>query len=286
MAETYADAPVFFIDNLPYRAWKEPDLGWLKEYGTVFMVMDQHFSGNLLFGVQGKYGKLLVKYAGARTVYYRGRTEDAVYRLKNAMALYDRSHPALIRLLAHGQAGEGYAGIFEWREAHPLRPIPADSRVREQVRRLPFPCSLGMLDRIFDLHALLARDGIVAVGFSDENVLIDFGKNEALVYDIDLYRQKPVINDRGRMPGSSRFMAPEEYAIGAPLDETTTLYNMAALAFEFYGENEERKRETWIGPRPLYEVARRATMEKRADRYPSMRSFLDAWRDAVGQCRL
>lgn len=274
------------VDGVAYQAMEEPDLSWLRPYGQVFMVNDQLFSGNLCFGVDGPYGRLFIKYAGAKTVNYRGKPSDAVTLLKNAMPLYDRTHPALVRLLGHGQAGSGYAAVFAWRDALPLKAPPGQPSARDAVRRLPLHRSLRMLDMVFDLHAEMARDGIVAVDFYDGNVLIDFGSNEALVCDIDLYRHKPAVNDRGRMWGSSRFMAPEEYVLGAALDESTTLYNMAALAFEFFGDNADRSRESWIGPSPLYEVACIATKESKADRYPSMRSFLDAWRSAVGRCRI
>ncbi len=279
------DGSVFLIDGIPYTALEEPDLHWLRPYGTVFQVMDRQFSGNLCFGVEGSYGRLFVKYAGARTLHYRGKPEQAILTLKNAMPLYDRPHPALTRLLAHGPAGDGYAAIFAWRDALPLRSSFGPS-AGDRARRLPLEKSLRMLDMVFDLHLNLAQDGIVAVDFYDGNVLIDFEQNEAIVCDIDLYRRKPAFNDRGRMWGSSRFMAPEEYQLDAALDETTTEYNMAALAFAFYGDNSDRSRHAWRAPYCLWEVAHRAVSESKSDRYPSLRAFLDAWREAVGQCGL
>ena len=276
----------FRIDGIPFQLRQETDLSWLRAYGKVFCVLDQQFSGNLCFGVDGPFGRLFIKYAGARTVNYRGKPSEAVFMLQKAMPLYAFQHPALTRLLGHGQAGDGYAAIFAWRDAMPLRPQPYDSAALDTLRRLPVTCSLGMLDMVFDLHAHLAVNGLIAVDFHDGNVLLDFSRNEAIVCDIDLYRQKPVFNDKGRMRGSSRFMAPEEYELNAVLDESTTAYNMGALAFEFFGSNLDRSKNTWIAPHPLWEVASKATRESKADRYPSMRAFLDAWRDAVGRCRL
>ena len=274
------------IDGIPYRVRQKTDLRWLQNYGRVFCVLDQQFSGNLCFGVEGPYGRLFIKYAGARTVNYRGRPSEAVSTLEGAMAFYQNKHPALTELLAHGPAGEGYAAVFAWRDALPLRPIPGTPGVRESVRRLPPVSSLKMLDMVFDLHAQLAGNGLVASDFHDGNVLIDLRALQAVVCDIDLYRRKPAVNDRGRMRGSSRFMAPEEYMRGAILEETTTVYNMGALAFEFFGENQERSKESWTGPGLLFPIAKKATQEAKADRFPSMRSFLDAWRAAVGLCRL
>ena len=276
MPNDAGDFSTFFIDGLPYQAEQEPDLGWLNAYGRVFRVFDQQPSGRLGFGVEGPYGRLFVKYAGARTVNFRGRPDEAVRALRDAMPLYSLQHPALTRLMAHGATDGGYAAIFAWRDAQPLR------AVYDQVRRLPLLHALNMLDSVFDLHAALAEKGLVAVDFWDGNVLIDFAQNEAIVCDIDLYRRKPAVNDRGRMWGSSRFMAPEEYEKGAALDECTNVYAMGALAFAFFGDNRDRKRKSWLGPAPLFPVAEKATQEKREARYPSLRAFLNAWREAVG----
>lgn len=272
---------VFSIDGIAYQARAEADLAWLAPYGRVFYVFDQQTSGNLCFGVQGRYGKLFIKYAGARSVNYAGRPEDAIITLQNAAPLYQMlSHPALIPLLAHGPAGEGYAAIFAWRDAPVLCPTPPDFAIRDRVRRLQVARSLKMLDMVYDLHAELSALGLVSVDFWDGNLLIDFERDEAIVCDIDLYRRRPAFNDRGRMKGSSRFLSPEEYTLGAPLDESTMVYAMGALAFEFYGD-QERTEEGWFGPRALYAVAKRAVNESREQRYPSMRAFLSAWREGV-----
>lgn len=285
MAEPGKGIGMYEVDGIVYQARREPDLGWLGTYGRVFSVWDQQSSGNLCFGVEGRYGKLFVKYAGADTVNGRIRPCEAVDTLRAAMPLYAIDHPALTRLLAHGPAGEGYAAVFAWRDAPAMRTVGNDQTVRALVRRLPPARSLKMLDMVFDLHAYLAAEGIVAVDFWDGNVLIDFVRDEAVVCDIDLYRRKPAVNDRGRMWGSGRFMAPEEYQKGTALDECTTVYNMGALAFEFFGDNQDRTEKAWIGPAPLYAVASRATRDAKAARYPSMRAYLDAWREAVGHCR-
>lgn len=271
------------IDGVTFQARQAPQLSWLRPYGSVFYVFDRQTSGNLCFGVEGRYGKLFIKYAGARPMEYAGRPEDAIYTLQQAMPLYQLAHPALTRLLAHGPAGEGYAAIYAWRDAPVLRSTPPDFLVRDRVRRLQVGRSLKMLDMVFDLHAALAADGYIAVDFWDGNLLIDFDRDEAIVCDIDLYRKKPAVNDRGRMWGSSRFLSPEEYTLGAPLDESTTVYAMGALAFEFYGDNLNRCWEAWEGPAALYPVAQKATRERREERYPSLRAFLNDWRGAVGR---
>lgn len=274
------------VDGISYQVREEPNLNWLHPYGTVFRVMDQLSSGNLCFGVEGKYGRLFIKYAGAKTVGAHYRPEDAIWTLQNAMPLYERTHPALTRLLAHGTTGEGYAAIFQWAEGETLRAAPGDTRVYQRLRYVRPERALKMLDGVFDLHAALAADGYIAVDFSDGNLLVDLDRDTATVCDIDLYRKKPAVNDRGRMPGSYRFMAPEEFDLNAPLTECTTVYNMGALAFAFFGDVETKDGKSWFGPRALLPVAEKAVSEMPTGRYPSIRAFLKAWREAVGEVRL
>lgn len=277
---------LFEIDGLPVRLLSYADLSWLHGYGTVFRVMDDLDSGNLCFGVDGPYGRLFVKYAGAQTVRYGGSPEDAVSWLQYASQLHARfAHPSLVPMLTHGPVPGGYATVFPWLDAPPLRPLPPTDRVLARVRTLPLVRKLSLLDGVFDLHALLASCGLTAVDLTDEHILIDFENSRALVCDIDLYRRKPAFNTRGRMPGSPRFLAPEEYVMGDPLDDDTTVYKLGTLAFQFFG-GPEKTRQEWAGPAALYPVAERAVREKRKERYRTVREFVVDWRTAVGEINL
>lgn len=279
--------PVFELDGIPFQMRSYADLEWLRGYGRVFRVMDQSTSGNLCFGVEGPYGRLFVKYAGAQPINYGGKPEDAVKWLMHGAELYRRHfHGCLIPMLTCGPVSGGFAAVFPWQDALPLRPIPPTDRVRARVRRLPLVDRLSMLDGIFDLHALLAAGGLVAVDFTDEHVLIDFEKKRALVCDIDQYRSRPAFNTRGRMPGSPRFLSPEEYVMGDELGEDTTVFKLGALAFEIFGDNAERTKAAWIGPADLYPVAARAVQEKRTLRYATVREFMLDWRAKVSEIKL
>ncbi|NLD83220.1 MAG: hypothetical protein GX637_03565 [Clostridiales bacterium] len=282
-----AGYPVYEIDGIRFSLRAFADLSWIRGYGTVFRVMDQLPSGNLCFGVDGPYGRLFIKYAGAQTVNYGGRPEDAVQWLRHGAGLYTRHfHPSLIPMLTCGPVPGGYVCVFPWQDALPLRPMPPTDRVRSRVRKSPLVQRLQMLDGVFDLHVLLSAAGLVAVDFTDEHVFIDFDAGRALVCDIDQYRSLPAFNTRGRMPGSPRFLAPEEYGMGEELKEDTTVYKLGALAFEFFGDNADRSRESWVGPANLYPAAERATRDKRGERYPTVREFLNDWRRAVSETRL
>lgn len=53
-----------------------------------------------------------------------------------------------------------------------------------------------------------------------------------------------VIFDMGRMWGSSLFQSPEEYEVGAVIDEITNVYAVGATAFALFGEY-NRNRDRW-----------------------------------------
>ena len=266
-----------WVDGVPCRLIREEDFSWLAGYGRVLALRDDRPSGMLWFFMEGDYGRLIVKYAGAWTAVGGARPYESVLRLRDAAAYYEKGHPALLPLLAHGAAGAGYAAVFPWTELRTL------AQCRDQARRLPLDRQLRMLDGIFDLHAWLSENGMVSAGVSDENLLIDPEKGKAVAWDIDAYRRKPAVNDRGRMYGDSRFLSPEEYEKDQPLTESTMVYHLGAILFALLGNEGKRDRESWIGPGSLYPMAERACREKRGERPPSVRAFLDGWREAVGR---
>lgn len=281
--------------GLPVELAAPFDFSFLGRYGTPFCVFDQQQSGCIAFGMQSeKWGRLFVKFAGAPTVNARVSPDSAVVALQHAVQNYQalQGHPALIRLRGSGAVAGGYAAVFTWAEGVSLYPgtrfLPAqrythpDSPLYKLLYQ-PLIVRLRMLDNVFDFHRYALSKGFMAVDFYDGSLLADFATGSIHVCDIDLYRRMPCCNDRGRMPGSARFLSPEEYEKGAPLDEITMQYTMGALAFAFLGNHGGREAAAWTAAKPLYAVAARACQEYRALRYPSYAAFLQAWRDTVGK---
>ena len=64
-------------------------------------------------------------------------------------------------------------------------------------------------------------------------MIYDFDRGAPHLVDLDNYQPGPFVNDMGRMFGSTRFMAPEEFARGARIDERTTLFTMGRAAAVF-----------------------------------------------------
>ena len=81
-----------------------------------------------------------------------------------------------------------------------------------------------------------------------------------------------VIFDMGRMWGSSLFQSPEEYEVGAVIDEITNVYAVGATAFALFGEY-NRNRDRWQLSDKLFEVAAKAVSADRNGRQQSIRQL-------------
>ena len=86
----------------------------------------------------------------------------------------------------------------------------------------------------------------------------------------------------GRMWGSSRFMSPEEFELGAVIDEITNVYTMGATAFAFItdGDAWEKGFEKWTLSKELFDVAKRAVSDERSERQQTINEFIEEWRAA------
>ena len=94
------------------------------------------------------------------------------------------------------------------------------------------------------------------------------------------YHKMPFANPVGRMWGSTRFMAPEEFQKGAAIDERTMVYTMGALAFELFAPA-GRTFSDWPLSQSAWECAKKAISPQREERYADLISFWHAWREAV-----
>jgi serine/threonine-protein kinase len=124
--------------------------------------------------------------------------------------------------------------VYEWVDGELLRAAEDDAdSAHARFRRLPVAERLRMLDGLYDLHASLAGLGYVAADFYDGCLIYDFADKALHVVDLDHYQQGPFTNEMGRLFGSSRFMAPEEFELGAQIDERTTVFNLGRAAAVF-----------------------------------------------------
>lgn len=238
--------------------------------GEVFTTFDTQDSGNVSYGVRVGDRRYFVKTAG--------RVDDPdhaarVERLRNAAAIARSCPHRAIPVLDHViESPSGPLLVYDWFDGELLgvpsvrRDDPTSSFAR--FRALPAPTIAAALTTVYDLHVQLARAGWVAVDFYDGCLMYDFASQELRVIDLDMYSRGPFTNTMGRMFGSTRFMAPEEFEMGARIDERTTVFNLARAAFVFLGE---------YGAAHQRAAATRACSPDPAARFTTVADFLAAW---------
>ena len=276
---------LFELDGIPFMLGEPADLGFLRAYGRCFRIWDRGLSGNICFGMEGPYGKLFVKYAGAKPLRSQSRPGEAEEILKRAAGYYAGQDEGLTRLLSHGKTSQGYALVFAFEEGAQLAGDPLHPDLMDRLMYVPVPVRLRMADTLFSLMCRLEKRNLMAVDFSEENLILNLGDGRLTLCDIDLYRPFP-FRCTGRQPGSRRWQAPEEQQEGAMLDGRTAVYRLGMFAFDLFSPGRPRDKTAFEPSRALFEAAQRAADPKRDKRYPSVENFLDAWRKAVGETRL
>ncbi|SLK13534.1 MULTISPECIES: serine/threonine-protein kinase [unclassified Paenibacillus] len=284
------------LDGISFELKEPHSFEWIARLGTVFRVFDQQDSGNLSFGILGLDGKrIFVKYAGACTIHANSLSTpaEAIHYLKSSVSIYeDLAHDTLIHLKDHFATEHGYVCVFDWVEGECLHshwdfPPPAkyeDPRSPYyRFRQLPVKTRIQAMKQILDFHIEVQRRGYVAVDFYDGSLIYDFDKQSMKICDIDLYRKGSFTNTMGRMWGSSRFMSPEEFELGAPMDGITNVFNLGAMAFSLLGGELDRSYARWDAGEALYQVVIRAVDPERASRYASVAELGEAWKKAVLQ---
>ena len=200
---------LFELDGIPFMLGEPADLGFLKPYGRCFRIWDRGSSGNLCFGMEGPYGKLFIKYAGAKPVRSQVRPGEAEEILKRAAGYYADAGDGLTRLLSHGKTSEGYALVFAFEEGAQLFGDPVYPDLMDRLMYVPVPVRLRMAETLFSLMCRLEKRNLMAVDFSGENLILNLGEGTLTLCDIDLYRPFPFRNT-GYLPGFWRWQAPEE----------------------------------------------------------------------------
>lgn len=260
---------------------------YLHAVGNIFARFDPQTqdSGNLSYGVRIGEARYFVKTAG--------RPNDPrpylshpqrVALLRNAVRLHRAcDHLTLPRLHQVIESPQGPMLVYAWAAGDLVgtdRTRRADPHSSfQRFRRLPTTEILRALDDIYHLHHELAQAGWIAVDFYDGCLLYDFERQKLHVVDLDNYQQGPFTNEMGRMFGSSRFMAPEEYQRGAAIDERTNIFTMGRTALVLLSDGTLAP-SAFHGSQACYQVIRRACRDDRRQRYPSMEAFYAAWRDA------
>lgn len=244
-------------------------------------------SGNISWLVATPEGDLFVKTAGTRDppppgaavpyLDHAGRVE----LLRSAVELArSAAHPALARLRTVIETPHGPALVYD-RAPGELIGVPSTRRDDPGSPYRRFACAspvlrLTVLDQLLDAHLGLEAAGWVACDLYDGCLMVDLTTGGLTLIDLDTYRRGASTNDMGRMFGSSRFMAPEEFELGAVLDARTTVFTLGRIVRHF-GTSLSEDLGDFCGGGAAAEVVARATMPDRSQRFGTVAELVGAW---------
>jgi len=243
---------------------------YLRTVGEVFRAFREQDSGCVSYGV------LLPD--GRRWFVKEAVTDRAQRSLDRAWAFHRAiRHPVIVpqlhRIAVRGSSRT--ATVMPWCKGEPLYGATARSR----FRALPVPRVLHALDRILDAHLAVEAAGHVAVDLYDGSFLHDFDAGDLHLIDLDEYRPGPFVLTEDRLPGSRRFMAPEEWRKGSVIDTRTTVHVLARAARLLLDAGDDER--AWRGTAAQLAVVERGTRSDPGERFAGVRELAAAWRAAT-----
>lgn len=271
--------------------------------GTAFTAIDETGSGCIEIGMQNNDRKVFCKIAGVNSVFAETSPQESIETLKKAVKIYqDLKHPNLIKLIEHYPYDKFYVAVFEWENGECLfdhwnfeKYYSENSTLKSPKDRfyeLPIEKKLNTADVLFSFLKTVAEKDYTAVDFYDGSIMYDFETDKTIICDVDLFLKKPVVNTMGeRWWGTKRLKAPEEYILGADIDEKTNIFTLGAILFDTFGtfSDEDNKRrynenrfipcsiEHWQLDGNKYKVLMKAVDPDRSKRYQTISQFWDSW---------
>ncbi len=236
-----------------------------------FALFDQQDSGCISYGVERDGHRLFVKTAVAA-----GGRES----LRRAIAFH-RSvrHSAIVHPVDVTDTHDETSITYPWCPGEVLNHATLAGSNRSALarfRRLDVDVVRDAIDTILAAHEGVAAAGFVSVDLYDGCFLYDFGAHQMRLVDLDEYRAGPFTLDADRLPGSRRYMAPEEFRRGSTIDERTTVFHLGRTISELL-DTEQGSRCSASQRR----VVQAATMEAPRARLPTVGALVDAWRAAT-----
>ena len=214
-----------------------------------------------------------------------GNTPQTLIWLKQAVRFHTAvQHEALPQLHNAFTTPDGFTVVYNWVDGEGLRPerelSDGEMHPRDRFCALPAAEIIDALNVIYDVHLLIEKQGFIAEDFYDGCIIYDFEKKQIHLYDFDQYHPAPFVNDRGRLHGSRRFMAPEEFQKGERIDERTNVFTLGRTAFVLLANNSDLRND-WKGNDAMWQVAKKATNMDKQLRYHSVEAFVSAWYAAI-----
>ena len=251
---------------------------YLATCGSVFAVFDARTqdSGNVSYGVEVECTRFFVKTAGssADCTPHLSHTER-IAALRNAArisaSVYHRSLPGL-RNVIETEAGPKL--VYDWVVGDLVRNALA------RVRGLPSTLIQSLVAEICDLHVSLVDGGWIACDFYDGAMIYNFDRNVAYAIDLDSYHHGAFTNTVGRMFESTRFMAPETFEFGAPIDERTTVFTLGRTAAVLLSDG-SLGRDSFRGSKGQYEAMLHTCETHPDNRFQTVDELFSAWTSAM-----
>ncbi|WP_406077695.1 serine/threonine protein kinase [Micromonospora sp. NBC_00858] len=232
---------------------------------TVFSAQD---SGCLSYGVED---------AGRRWFVKKAATVQARLSLIRATQFHAAvQHPAIIRPEQVLDGPDGPVLVYPWHDGTVLNHATmhgSDRAALARFQQLPLPDVEAAVTTILDAHVAVTAAGHVAVDLYDGCFLYDFDSRQMWLIDLDEYRPGPFVLDADRLPGSRRYMAPEEFVRGAVIDQRTTVYTLGRTIQHLLDSP-----HGWRGSPAQGRLATHATRPTPGDRHSDVVELVTAWR--------
>lgn len=265
--------PIFSATHVPAL---EP---YLARTGTIFRTFADQDSGCISYGFMA---------AGQRWFVKGASTPDGVWSLRRAISVHKAvAHSAIVPLLHSFSTNEGLALVYPWmagevlyhptRSHHGGRAAPGSPMTK--FRQLPLPQVHAALDSLLSAHLAVEQAGLVAVDLYDGCMLYDSENHRLMLCDLDEYRPGPFTVETERLPGSSRYMAPEEFVRGSVIDIRTTVFTLGRALRLLLDAGDEEKQ--WRGTSGQLAVIEKATAAAPECRFHSVHSLVNAWHAAT-----
>ncbi|MFG1740840.1 serine/threonine protein kinase [Micromonospora chalcea] len=237
---------------------------------AAFVVFGDQDSGCVSYGVESAGRRWFVKRAG---------TPRARESLTRALGLHAAvRHPALVRPELVRDGADGPTIVYPWRDGVVLNHATVHGSDRSGLARfqqLPVAEVRAALDAILDAHVAVSAAGYVAVDLYDGCFLYDFGARRMWLIDLDEYRPGAFVLDSDRLPGSRRYLSPEELTWGATIDERTTVHALGRTLHHLLDGP-----SGWRGTTAERAVVDRATRRDPAARHGTVAALVRDWRVA------
>lgn len=255
---------------------------YLRAIGAIFATFDARTqdSGNVSFGVEAGGRRWFVKTAGHPDSSSFLSHGERVALLDNAQRLArEVTHDALPSLHGVCPSAWGPMLIYDWAAGELLRAPPGrrddPASAHRRFLQLPLAEVTAAIDAILAAHLALCGAGWVACDFYDGSIIYDFTARRTWLIDLDSYHAGPFVNEMGRLFGSTRFMAPEEFERGALIDERTTVFNLGRAISVFLGAGQLG---AFRGTDNQHHVMARACETDPNARFQSVEDMARSWR--------